>query len=194
MAFITELWLPILLATVGVFMASAIVWMATPLHKKDFLDPPDESTILGAIRTHDFRPGMYYLPWCKGGNRQDPAYLEKAKQGPWAMVIVPDGMPNFGRSLGLWFVNCLVLSVFVAYITSHALPLRAGAAAPLVGGAPYLKVFQVAGAATFMAHAGMAAHDTIWKGLGWRYTFGKLVDGLIYACVTAGFFGWLWPR
>jgi len=34
----------------------------------------------------------------------------------------------------------------------------------------------------------------IWKGQTWSVTFKEVVDGLVYALLTAGTFGWLWPR
>ena len=200
MEFLTHLWMPIVISAVVVFIASAVLWMVLPFHKKDFTPPPDEASIQNAIRTHGFKPGMYFIPWCRGGDMKDPALVERMKAGPWAMMIVPDGMPNFGRSLAIWFVNCLVIAAFVGYVASHALAMGTpgtivtGVAAAAKAGVPYLKVFQLVGAVTFLAHAGMAAHDTIWKGLSWRHAIVKMFDGLVYACLTAGIFGWLWPR
>jgi hypothetical protein len=34
----------------------------------------------------------------------------------------------------------------------------------------------------------------IWKGQPWSMTIKEVVDGLIYGCLTAGTFVWLWPR
>ena len=197
MDFLTQLWMPIVISAVVVFIASAVLWMVLPFHKKDYTPPPDEASIQNAIRTHGFKPGMYFIPWCQGGNMKDPALVERMKAGPWALMIIPDGTPNFGRSLGIWFVNCLVIAVFVGYVAGHALNLETAhsAAAGLVKTAPpYLRVFQLVGAVTFLAHAGMSAHDTIWKGLSWRHAIVKIFDGLVYACLTAGIFGWLWPH
>ena len=46
---------------------------------------------------------------------------------------------------------------------------------------------------SFMAH-GMA-HVTygIWFGASWSFVFKNMFDSLIYAVLTAGVFGWLWP-
>ena len=35
---------------------------------------------------------------------------------------------------------------------------------------------------------------SIWYGRSWRITIMYTLDGLIYALLTAGVFGWLWPR
>ena len=34
----------------------------------------------------------------------------------------------------------------------------------------------------------------IWKGQPWKIVILEAFDGLIYALLTAGVFGWLWPR
>ncbi len=36
-------------------------------------------------------------------------------------------------------------------------------------------------------------HESAWKGQKWSTTIKFMIDGLIYALVTAGTFGWLWP-
>ena len=35
---------------------------------------------------------------------------------------------------------------------------------------------------------------SIWMGRSWSTTLKGTFDGLIYALLTAGTFGWLWPR
>jgi hypothetical protein len=36
-------------------------------------------------------------------------------------------------------------------------------------------------------------HNSIWRGQSWGTTWKHVADGLVYALVTAGTFGWLWP-
>jgi hypothetical protein len=38
---LASLWLPILVAAIGVFIASSIIHMATPWHHRDFTPLPD---------------------------------------------------------------------------------------------------------------------------------------------------------
>jgi hypothetical protein len=38
------------------------------------------------------------------------------------------------------------------------------------------------------------AHQSIWARQNWRATAVYFLDGSIYALLTAGVFGWLWPR
>lgn len=186
MDFITNLWLPIVLSAVICFVASSIIWMATPLHKHDYKSPGDkEEGILGALRSMNLAPGMYYVPWCGGhGGKMDDAakaaLAEKVKKGPWVMLCVQGGPPNMGKMLGLWFVHLLLTSVFVAYIASNT----------NVQGKEYLEVFQVVGATSFLAYGGYALPLSIWHGNPWSQLPTRIIDGLIYACLTAGTFAW----
>jgi hypothetical protein len=34
----------------------------------------------------------------------------------------------------------------------------------------------------------------VWKQKPWSMTFKHVFDGLVYALLTAGVFGWLWPE
>jgi hypothetical protein len=45
---------------------------------------------------------------------------EKYKQGPVGMMTVfPSGLPAMPKFMGMWFVYCLVISFFTAYLTGH---------------------------------------------------------------------------
>jgi hypothetical protein len=68
----------------------------------------------------------------------------------------------------------------------------AGRALP--AGARYLAVFRFAGATAFYGYALALWQNTIWYKKNWMTTLKSNADGLIYALLTAGFFGWLWPR
>ena len=58
----------------------------------------------------------------------------------------------------------------------------------------YLKVFQVVGATAFLGYAAGQVPAAIWMGKPWIVAWKEVFDGLIYGLVTAGAFGWLWPR
>lgn len=186
MAFLAALWMPIVLSAVFVFVASAIIWMASPLHKHDYKNPGEhENTMLDFFRNLNLEPGVYYVPWCQGKNMKDPAVQAKMKAGPYVQTIVLPGTPSMGKMLAAWMFHLLIVSVFVAYVAHLALP---------ASDAPYLKVFQIAGTAALLAHAGYALPLCIWHGQPWAQLPGRVVDGVIYALLTAGTFGWLWPH
>jgi hypothetical protein len=89
-----------------------------------------------------------------------------------------------GKFLGLWFGFCLIVGFFTAYLAGRTL-------AP---GVHYLVVFRVVGTAAFMAYGLANLANGIWKGEPWGVVAKEVADGLIYGLLTAGTFGWLWPR
>ena len=100
------------------------------------------------------------------------------------MTVFPSGPPVMAKFLGMWFVYCLIIGVFVAYLIGHT-----------VGpGAHYLAVFRVTGTAAFLAYGLGHLSNDIWKGQTWSVTIKEIIDGLVYGLLTAGTFSWLWPR
>jgi hypothetical protein len=63
----------------------------------------------------------------------------------------------------------------------------------LAPGAPYLLVFRVTGTVAFAAYALALWQQVIWYGRSVGTTMKSTIDGLVYALLTAGAFGWLWP-
>jgi hypothetical protein len=179
------LWLPILLSAVIVFVGSSIMHMLLPYHRSDYRPLPDEAKTLAALRSAGLTRGLYTFPFTTHKDMKLPATIEKFKQGPVGILTVfPSGQVNMGKFMGLWFGFCLIISVFVAYLTGHTV-------AP---GTDYLHVFRVAGTAGFLAYGLGHVSDGIWWGRPWSATLKDVFDGLIYGLLTAGTFGWLWPR
>jgi hypothetical protein len=111
--------------------------------------------------------------------------IGKYTQGPVGILtIFPTGPVNMPKFLVLWFGYCLVISFFVAYLTFHTIP----------PGADYVAVFRVAGTAAFLGYGLGHLSNGIWKGQTWSVTLKEVFDGLVYGLLTAGTFGWLWPR
>jgi hypothetical protein len=55
-------------------------------------------------------------------------------------------------------------------------------------------VFRVVGTSAFLAYGLGNLSNAIWKGQPWSMTLKEAFDGLIFALLTAGTFGWLWPH
>ena len=159
--------------------------MILAAQKGDCKQIPDEASVLATLRTAGVQRGYYHFPFGSHKEMKSPAMIEKFKQGPVGFVTVfPSGPPAMPKFLGLWFGYCLVIGFFVAYLTAHTV-------AP---GTNYLAVFRVAGTAAFLGYGLGQLSNGIWKGQPWSMTVKEVVDGLIYGCLTAGTFGWLWPR
>ena len=182
---LTALWLPIVLSAVIVFVASSIIHMVLPYHRRDYRQLPDEDKALATLRGVSLSKGLYIFPYCTHKNMKSPEVVEKYKQGPVGMLTVfPSGAPNMGKFMGMWFVFCLIVGFFVAYLTGRT----------VLPGAHYLRVFRVAGTAAFMAYGLGTLSNGIWKGQPWGMVLKETFDGLVYGLLTAGTFGWLWPR
>jgi len=185
MVSLAALWLPIVLSAVIVFVASSIMHMVLPYHRSDYQQLPEEEKVLAALRGVGLKRGLYHFPYCTHKEMKLPATVEKFKQGPVGLLTVfPSGPVNLPKYLVQWFVFCLVIGFFVGYLTGHT----------VAEGAPYLKVFRVAGTAAFLGYGLGNLSNGIWKGQPWSNTIKEMFDGLIYGLLTAGTFGWLWPR
>jgi hypothetical protein len=100
------------------------------------------------------------------------------------LTVMPNGGTSMAKNLVLWFIYSAVVGVFAAYVTGRALP----------SGADYRTVFRFAGTTAFIGYAVALWQASIWYRRAWLTTIKSTVDGLIYALLTAGAFGWLWPR
>ncbi len=180
---LVSLWLPILLSAIVVFLASAIIWMAVKWHDSDWQKLPNEEAARNALKGTP--RGDYTMPYAMTAEaRASDDFKQKCEEGPIAMVTVFDnGMPKMGKQLTLWFVFCVVVSFFVAYVL----------VATTAPGTSYLQVFQVASTVAFLTYGGSAIPASIWFGQGWMRTVKDMVDGLVYGLLTGGVFGWLWP-
>jgi len=180
---LTMLWLPILVSAVFVFIASNILWMALPFwHRSDYGKLPDEKTVLEALTSA--KSGQYIAP-CVDWKELTPEQKAEMQRGPQAFLLVRNpGTFNFGKTLTLWFLYTIVISIFVAYLTGLARS----------AGTPYIEVFRVAGTAAILAYTFRTIPEAIWYGKPWTVVIKEVIDGTIYGLLTAGAFGWLWPR
>jgi len=182
---LASLWLPILLAAVVVFAASSVIHMLLSYHSNDFRKIPSEDAVMDALRVFDIPPGDYVIPWAGSPKAASaPEFVEKATRGPVAsMTVYPNGPFKMGASLVQWFLYCALVGLFAGYVTSHAV----GA------GAEYLSVFRLAGATAFAGYGLALLQNSIWYKRAWGATLKSVFDALIYALLTGGVFGWLWP-
>jgi hypothetical protein len=183
---LTQLWLPIVIATVLVWVLSALFWTVSPHHKKDFAQLPNEEQTLGALRQANLPPGTYGFPHAETqAETRTPEFQKKLETGPIGILTVqgPDIYKNMTVPMIQSVVYYLVVSIFVAYIAGRTLP----------AGTEYLQVFRIAGATAFLAYGMAIIPDTIWFGRGWGRAGRHLFDALVYALFTAGVFGWRWP-
>ena len=186
MVSLMSLWLPILLSAVFVFVASSVIHMVLPYHHSDYRKLPGEDETMDALRRLNIPPGDYMMPRPGGGvDMRSPEFTAKMARGPVAMMtVMQPGAMNMGKNLAQWFVYALVVNLFSGYIASRA-----------VGpGTDYLEVFRFVSTSAFMGYSLALIPFSIWYQRNWMTTWKSVFDGLVYACVAAGVFGWLWPR
>ena len=181
-----SLWMPTVLSAVIVFIVSSLIHTVSGFHKNDYKMPPNQDALGDAMRPFNLAPGDYLIPRPSDMKEMGtPEFKAKAARGPRVVfTVLPNGMGSMGAMLSQWFVYSLVISIMAGYVASRAL-------APA---APYLHVFRFVGAAAFLGYAGALWQATIWYGKGVALTMRATIDGLLYALLTAGCFGWLWPH
>jgi hypothetical protein len=183
---LSGLWLPIVLSAVLLFVASSLIWNVLAAHKWHIKALPDEAGALEALGKQGLTPGQYAFPYTADPKAmKEPAFVEKLTKGPVGLLIVrPSGPIVMGKFLSLWFVYLLFVSAFVAFVTGQALPF----------GAEYMRVFRVAGSVAVAAYSLGQIPNAIWWGRPWKSAWKEVIDGIVYGLLTAGTFGWLWPR
>lgn len=179
-----SLWLPILLSAVYVFIASTLVHMVFKYHRTDYGKVPGEDDVMDELSKHKIPPGDYYLPHITDmKDREKPEIKAKLEKGPVAFMTVTASDYNMGAALGQWFLYCLLVGLFTAYVTGRALEPGAG----------FMEVFRFAGAVSFGGYFLALIQNSIWYKRAWSTTLKYLLDGFIYSLGTAAVFAWLWP-
>jgi hypothetical protein len=186
MSMLAALWQPIILSAVLVFILSAIIHMVLKYHNSDYKRLPSEDAVRAAIRSGNPEPRQYIFPYAaEMKEMSSPEMQQKYVEGPVGVLYLRrPGPPTMGPALAQWFLLNLIVSLFVAYVAVHSIQQ----------GAEYLHVFRIVGAVTFLAYGPGQLAASIWMGKPWAVAAKEVFDGLLYALVTAGTFGWLWPR
>lgn len=184
MVTLASLWLPVLLSAVIVFVASSVIHMALPWHSKDFRTLPAEDEALDALRKLSLEPGDYAAPMASSmAEMQSDEYKARIDRGPQVMLTVLSPGNSMTRNLVKWFGYLIVVAIFSGYVAGTML----GPAAD------YLAVFRVTSTVAFVGYALAVWQGFIWYSRGLGYTIRTTIDGLVYALLTGGVFGWLWP-
>ena len=185
MTTVPALWLPILLSGVLVFVVSSIIHMVLQYHAGDSRAVPDEAKVMDALRPFRIPPGDYIMPRpASTKEMSEPAFIDKMKAGPVALItVLPNGPIAMGASLARWFGYSLLVGAIAGYT----------AGLTLGPGAEYGLVFRIVGMVAFAGYSLAILQSSIWWHRSWRFTFLTMFDGAVYALLTAGVFGWLWP-
>ena len=184
MVSLMALWLPIVLSAVVVFIASSVIHMVLGYHASDWRRFPSEDAVLDALRPFNLAPGDYAGPMSQSMREmRSPEFKAKLERGPRVGLTIMDPSTSMVRGLVLWLVYSIVVSLFAAYVASIGLAAEA----------PYMSVFRVTSTVAFAGYALALWQGWIWYSRSIGYTLKSTFDGLVYALLTGGVFGWLWP-
>jgi hypothetical protein len=186
MTALTALWLPILVATVIVFLVSSVIHMAPLWHRGDLPAIPREAEVSAVLRPFAIPPGDYMVPRAADMEAmKSPEFAERVRQGPNMLVtVLPNTQWSMGRNLSLWFLYCLIVSILTAIVAGCAFPANPR----------YASLMRVVGVTSFMGYAVALWQMSVWYRRAWSMTFKVTIDGIIYGVLTAVAFGWFWPR
>lgn len=185
MELLTPLWLPILLSAAAIWVLSAIVWMALPHHKQDFIGLPDEDGFMDYVRKSGIKPGNYVFPDFRGREAMKSVKIQKAlEEGPAGHLSVWQTPLTMGGKLVGTFIVYLVVSILIAYLTRVAIP----------GPAEFAKVFQIAATAGILAYSFSFIPNALWFGAYKRTIIASVIDGIVFGLITGAIFAWRWPH
>jgi hypothetical protein len=185
MELLIPLWLPILLSAVAIWIISAIVWMALPHHKQDFIGLTDEDGFMDSIRRSGIKPGNYVFPDFRDREAMKSEKISKAlEEGPVGHLSVWRTPLTMVSKLVGTFIVYIVVSTLIAYLTRVALP----------GPAEFAKVFQIAGTAGILAYCFSSIPNALWFGSYKRTIVASFIDGIVYGHITGAIFAWRWPH
>ncbi|MBS0186489.1 MAG: hypothetical protein JSS51_00370 [Planctomycetes bacterium] len=190
MEFLSQLWLPILISGVSVWIASFIAWMMIGHHRKDRDAIPGggEQAFMDTVTRMNIKPGNYGFPdFCQHDNlpRQERMAARKAlyDRRPMGTLRVWGEM-NMGVNMLVTFLFYLVTSAMIGYLTWAAFGRGASAG----------KIVQVAGTAGILAYCFASFPHDIWFQKKRRAMMMDWLDGIVFGLITGAIFAWLWPR
>ena len=185
MVSVATLWAPILLSAVLVFVISSVIHMLLGYHANDFAKVSRQGEVMDALRGFNLSPGDYLMPRPdSAAHARSPEFAATVAKGPMVlMTVMPSGGTSMGRSLALWFVYTVIVGLFAGYVAGLALG----------PGAEYRQVFRVSSTVAFAGYVLALWQGVIWYGRSGTTAAKATFDGLVYALVTGGVFGWLWP-
>ena len=176
-----QLWLPILLSGGVAFSASFAAWMLLPHHKKDWAKLRDEEDFKKTVGEMNIAPGQYMFPCQESSDEmKSEEFKQRWKTGPWGTLVVWQAAPNMGANMFWTFAYFLVVSFFIAYLSTIVLVPAEG----------FMTVFRFISTAGILAYCCAGIPGSIWFK---TKVFNNILDGIAYALLTGLVFALLWP-
>lgn len=184
MGMLLSLWLPVLVSSIVVFMASFVAWMVLPHHKSDWSKLGKEEEFTAALNSLEVTPGQYMFPYFSdAAEMKSDDFKARWAAGPRGTLSIWAGEPNMGLNLLWTFLFYIVTGIFIAYLGKIGLP----------AGAAFVDVFRFTTTAAILAHCFGNIPNAIWFKKKGRSVVNDLLDGIVYGVLTGLVFAWLWP-
>ena len=112
MDWLFQLWMPVLVSAVAVFVLSSIIHMVIPWHKNDYPKLPNQDAAMDALRALNIPDGEYMAPRPDSREQMSsPEFQAKAERGPqFILNIKTGGKFSMATPLIGWFVYCVVVT------------------------------------------------------------------------------------
>lgn len=177
-----DLWLPILLAGLATHIASTIAWTVLPHHKPEWKPLPAEDDLLDLLDAKQVTAAQYLFPYCDDQKQMASAeYKEKVLTRCRGMLILWPTPPNMAMQILKTLAYFLVAAFLIGYIASIAFP---------AGETDKADIFALVFTAGLLCYALSPFPAVFWFR---QYFAMNIVDGVVYALLTAALFTWLWP-
>jgi len=110
--------------------------------------------------------------------------MKKFLEGPIGFLTLrKNGPPSMAGSLLMWFAFTLAIAAVAALITVQGIGLQANS--HMAG--------HMVGLISLLAYCGGSIQSGIWMGKPWSSVAKDLLDGFIYALISALTFMYFWP-
>lgn len=178
-----SLWLPMLLAGLGVHVMSFLCWVVFPHHKGDWRKMPNEDRFLDLLRQSGIGQGNYSFPGMATPEEyKSPEFQARYQAGPRGLLAVwDDQVPNMGANMAKTVVFFVFASFCLGYLSTLALK----------PGDDFLTVFRFFGTAGLLTFSFAGIPNAIW--FRWKIA-GHLADGVLYSLTLAVIYAALWPQ
>lgn len=180
-----QLWLPILVTAIGVFVASSVIHMVFKWHNSEYRPLPNEDEVRKVLNSVPLEAGLYSTPHCTDMKQiETEAMQQKFREGPVALITLrAPGAPAMGQYLLQWFVLNIVIATLAGMLALQGLGPQTDAHAA----GHFIGIFSM------VAYGCGSVQESIWMGRPWSATFKNLLDAFIYGAVSAIVFWQLWP-
>jgi hypothetical protein len=184
MSFVFQLWLPILVSAVLVFVLSSASHMALPWRRGEWGRVTDYEPLQAALR--GLKPGSYAFPAAADPKQQmSKEWMDRWAKGPsgW-LTLAPPAPIDMGRNMLLSLLVFAGVAFMDAYVAWHALGAGARPGA----------VVRLVGTVGILAFGAGPIFNSIWYHRPWRAYLSDVIDALLFGLTMAAVFAWLWPR